>query len=307
MWIIIYSITIIIFAYFGFTLAKMYLKRSCSPLSEAAIEENVQAILTNAHSQREIILTEAALAAKEQYQDELQHLEAERNIILRLNEKAELELNQKQSEIDKFENLLLQSEQKYKEKESGLSETVKQVETRCNERKSLSEQLGNQLEHKAGLKKDKLLHQMQDDLIASEKLGITKWLMDNLDSLKSDAQIFARDALSSIYLRYQPQFIWPKSSFTVQLPSADILQKHFMEDSLIVAALIENTDTSLSALAIGEQLPTMLKISGGAGVDKEVIRLSLEEIVTKGIFQPEKVRSTVDKHRKQIEKHILKL
>ncbi len=307
MWIISYGITVLIFSYLGFLLAKFLAKRSYSPLSEEVIVENVQSIFTSAQSQREIILTEAALATKEQYDEELQRLNGERNLIIRLNEKFESELNQRQSEVDKLENNLAQNEQKAKEKEESIKNISERMHNINSEKKELSQTLEQQLEQKAGLKKDKLILQMQDDLIASEKLGITKWLMDNLDALKSDAHTFAQNSLNSVYLRYQPQFIWPKSSFVVQLPSKDILQKYFSEDSPIIASLIENTDTNLSALTINEDLPPMLKIAGGAGVDKEIIRLTLEEMLSREVFQPEKIRAIFDKHKKQIEKYTLKL
>ncbi len=81
-----------------------------------------------------------------------------------------------------------------------------------------------QLENKAALPKDKLIQQMRGDLVNTEKLGITKWLMDNFEVLKSEAQNLARASLDSVYLRYQPKFIWPKSSFVVQVSSKNILQ-----------------------------------------------------------------------------------
>ena len=87
-----------------------------------------------------------------------------------------------------------------------------------------------------------------------------------------------------MYLRYQPNFIWPKSSFIVQLPSQDIAQKYFQEDSPLISAIIENTECNLSLLTLNEQTPSIIKIAGGAGIDKEVIRLTIEEILQRNVF-----------------------
>ena len=307
MWSFFIVISIAAGLYLGVTFAKMSAKRSRLSSSDGTVDENIQSILTSAQSQREIILNEAIKVSKEQYKNEAEIFDSERSTIIRLNENFDLELNQKQSEVDLFENSLSEKEHSLSEKEKSIEryhEKLKQI----NESKILiSQNLEKELEVKSCLKKEKLIQDLRADLINTEKLGVTKWLMDNFESLKSDAQKFARESLDAVYLRYQPKFIWPKSSFVVQVSSKSHIQKYFGEESPIIALLTENTETTLSVLTINDELPSMIKIAGGAGVDKEIIRLTLEEMFAKDIFHPDRIRNIIEKHKKQIGKHVLNL
>ena len=306
-WTIFLILSLIIGLYAGYLFAKFFAKRSQLSMTKTTVEENINTILTSADSQREIILNEALKTTKEQYEFEAKQLENDRETIIRLNENFDLELNEKQSELDKFENALIKKEEKIKEKETSIEDLSSKLIDINNQKQSLAHNLELQLENKACLPKEKLLIQMRGDLVNTEKLGITKWLMYNFENLKSDAQKLARASLDAVYLRYQPKFIWPKSSFVVQAPSKGIIQNYFSEDSAVVALLTENTETTLSVLTINDEIPSMIKIAGGAGVDKEIIRLTLEEMFVKEIFQPERIKNILEKHRKQIDKHVLNL
>lgn len=291
----------------GIFIAKIFSKRSQLALSPTTVEENISTILSSAQSQREIILNEALKTTKEQYAAEAEILESESSAIIRLNENFDTQLNEKQSELDKIENTLNMKEDILKAKELYINSLQDKLTHLNEEKKNLSINLEKQLEQKANLSKDVLLEQMKNDLIDAEKLGVTKWLMDNFEGLKSESQKLARSSLTSVYHRYQPKFIWPKASFVVQSTGKIVLQNHFGEESPLIPILTENTDTTLSLLAINEEAPSMIKIAGGAGVDKEIIRLTLEEILNKEIFNPNKIKSILEKHRRQIDKIVLNL
>ncbi|WP_186647214.1 HD domain-containing protein [Fluviispira vulneris] len=291
----------------GVVLAKLFAIRSLTSLGEIPIKENMDAILKSAEAQRNMILEEALLATREQYQVEASRLESEHELVIGMQENFEQELNEKQSEVDKLANEIEKKEELNNQKKLELDKVKEDLDAKGHLNLELQKNLLNQLEHKVGRNKSELFHDMRHDLINSEKLGITRWLIDNNEALKADAQKFARNSLNSVYLRYQPNFIWPKSSFIVQVNSKDLLQKYFHEESPIISSLITNTDSSISVLTINEELPSMLKISGGSGVDKEVIRLTLEEMLAKDIFNEERIRPIFDKHKRTIDRHISKI
>jgi ribonuclease Y len=306
-WNLTFIFALFLGCYLGYLLAKYFSKKSQLSASHNTLEENINAILASAQSQREIILNEALKTTKEQYETEASQLESDRQTIIRMNENFDLELNTKQSEIDKHEHSLNLLDEKLKKEEEEIINLQKKQENIIIEKNNISIQLEKQLETKAALSKETLLKEMEDNLVNTEKLGITKWLMDNLENIKNEAQKTARSSLDSVYLRYQPKFIWPKSSFVIQTQSKQLLQKYFSEESPLIPILTENTETSVGLLAINEEPPTMLKISGGAGVDKEIIRLTIEEMLAKEIFHPEKIKYIIERHKKQIDKLILSL
>ncbi|APJ04330.1 HD domain-containing protein [Silvanigrella aquatica] len=291
----------------GVILAKAFARRSLGSLGEIPVKENVEAILKSAEAQRKMILEEALIATKEQYQSEAVQLDNEREMIMSHNEIYEQELNERQSEVDKFANELEKREEEFNKKKIIVESSIqksKELENQCQE---IHKNYQNNLEHKIGKNKSELFRDMSEELIAAEKLGITKWLMDNSEMLKSESQKLARNSLNSIYLRYQPSFIWPKSSFIVPVNSKDTLEKYFHEESPIISSLIAGTESSISVLTINDEMPSMLKISSGLGVDKEMIRLTLEEMIAKDIYHEDKIKGIFDKHRRFLDRYILKL
>ncbi|MES2615538.1 MAG: hypothetical protein V4591_08995, partial [Bdellovibrionota bacterium] len=169
-------VSTVVGVFLGLLLAKLFAKRSRLSLSGAEAEDNINVILASAQSQREIILEEALKATKEQHAIELERINNERNSIIRLNENIDLELNGKQSEVDKFENSLLENEEKLKEKEDNIKHIYEKTQVIQSSQTNLLHELERQLENKASLPKNELLLQMQGDLVNTEKLGITKWL-----------------------------------------------------------------------------------------------------------------------------------
>lgn len=291
----------------GVCLAKLFARRSLVSLGDFPVKENMDAILKSAEAQRKLILEEALIATREQYQADAMELEHERELLLNHQEVYEQELNERQSEVDKFANELEKREGEVVQKHTTLSamiENMNKINLQCQD---IQKVYHSNLEQKVGKNKSDFFYEMSEECIAAEKLGITKWMMDQAEYLKSDAQKLARNVLDSVYLRYQPSFIWPKSSFIVPVASKDILVKHFHEESPIIASLITGTDSSISVVTINDELPSMLKISGGAGIEKEMIRLTLEEMLAKDIFQQDKIKNIFEKHKKFIEKYILKM
>ncbi|WP_158998406.1 HD domain-containing protein [Pigmentibacter ruber] len=291
----------------GFFLAKAFARRSLGNITEIPVKENMEAILKSAEVQRKMILEEALIATKEQYQADAEQLENEREILLAHQEIYEQELNEKQSELDRLANELDKKEETIAKKKSEVEHSLENIKLLEKNNIEISHNYQSLLENKVGKNKKDLFHDLSEELVAAEKLGISKWLMDNSEFLKNESQRLARETLNSVYLRYQPNFIWPKSSFIVPVNSKDILTKYFHEESPIVRSLIGGTESSISVLNFNEDMPSVLKIAGGSGVDKEVIRLTLEEILNKDIFSEDKIQNIFDRNRKNIDRYILRI
>lgn len=291
----------------GFFLSQIYLSNRKSNSHSDYLEDNLKSIFQAGQTQRELILEEAQLAAKEQFASEMLRLEEEGNLILRLAENHELELNQKQSQCDIFENQLEARAKNLEDKQANLVQQDTKLNQTATEQVKILEELSTHLENKAGYKKEELSAQMIFDTVETHKRILSRSFLDDMEQFKSNAKKIAYDSLNSVYFRYQPKFIWPKSSFLVQVSSKNVLSKYFSEESDLIKTIVSNTDSSISVLTINEETPSMLKISGGLGTDKEVIRLTLEEMIARNSFQEDKVRSIFDKHKKQLEKSVLRM
>jgi ribonuclease Y len=84
--------------------------------------------------------------------------------------------------------------------------------------------------------------------------------------------------------------------------------RHFGDGSQIVNLLLEGTESGID-LGLdpnSSEAPT-IKISGGAGIDKEAIRLTLEEMFGKNQFQTERIKQILNKHRQNIDRLTLRM
>lgn len=293
-------IAAIIAARFGKTFATNMLANATASVESADV------VLRNAQKQREMILEEARSAAREQYAAEASQLEEEHEIIARVLSSTEEELNSRQSEVDKRFHELSVKEQTLQGRLDAASKKQESTSEVFEKKRSVDLTFASQLEQRLNLKHEEVEHDIREEILNSEKLGISKWMMENSDQLKLQSSRFARDVMTTVLARYSPRFIWPKTSFSVEVSNKDLMQRHFGDGSPIVALLLDNTMTTLEAVESPES-PGLIKISGGAGIDKEAIRLTLEEMFASNVFNPDRIRNIIEKHRKSIDKITLKM
>jgi ribonucrease Y len=269
---------------------------------------SADAVLKSAERRRRIIVEEATRAARGQFESEKRRIEDETAIALALQEDADAELNEKQSELDKLQNEknirehLLEKRRIEAEK---LFQICQKIQTQSEE---VDTQFVQQLVVKLGTQKSDWEMGIREEVLSAEKLGISRWLLDQQEALKEESKRYARAVLSNVYTRYNPTFVWPKVPFTVEVENRNLARKAFAEGGLLPSLITEGTESTVElVLSEDEKAPALVKIGGGAGVDKEVIRLSLEEILGRNTQNPDKIRAVIAKHRKNTERFILKI
>lgn len=275
-------------------------------------QDNAEGVLRSAERRRRIILEEAARAAAEPFEQERRRLEEKAALALAASEDAEAEFSERQSDLDLRQNALVATEQELEARREAAVERHSGVRTVHAQVQTVEKEFVSQLVAKLGVDRDEWEAGVREQVLSAEKLGISRWLMDQQENLKAESRRFAKDALSNVYVRYNPTFVWPKVPFSVDVPSKAIAEKMLGEGAPLLSMVTEGTETTVEALASATTSPDdksgpTLKISGGAGVDKEIIRLSLEEIFARNVQNPDKIRAVLSKHRKNTEKFILKL
>lgn len=272
------------------------------------LEESAEQIIKNAKQRRDAILDEALKAAREELNAEAQRLEEERSVVRGFNDEFERELNQRQSKIDRKWNELQNSEALLHARLQKSHTTTPELQQNWERKQSVDGQLVESLLTKTGVARTEVEPAILEEVLNAEKLGISKWLIENQERLKSEAQRGARDVLLSIYSRYSPRFVWPKTSFSVETTSRDLVLRHFADGSPIAEILLEGTESNIDlGLDPNSAEPPTIKISGGAGVDKEAIRLTLEDMFGKNQFQPDRVRQMLTKHKQNIDRLVLRM
>lgn len=270
--------------------------------------DNAEGVLKSAERRRRIIVEEATRAAREQFDAEKRRIEDESAVMLGLQEDFENELSERQSELDKLQNDLQAEEQSLSERRVAAEELVRKAEDTRGGLDALNTEFITQLTHKIGASREEWEAGVREEVLSAEKLGISRWLLEQQENLKAEAKRYARDVLGNVYTRYNPTFVWPKIPFTVEAPSRAVAERAFADGSPVLQIVTEGTETGVELLLPDDpKEPPTAKISGGAGLDKEVIRLSLEEILARNVQNPDKLRAVVTKHRRATEKFVLKI
>ncbi len=262
-------------------------------------------VLHNATWRKETALQTARETTREHLESEAKRLEDEREVVLHLQQQYEKDLDQRQSSLDKHNNELNKVEERCVEFSSNIDKTKENVASVETQRLEVQEQYEQSLEAKAGVVRSELRELIQREIVGSEGLAISKWTMENLEEVKIDAQRLAKQTLNAVLHRYNPKFSWPKTAFTVETPSKILAEQHFSRDGKIIPQLVDGLGIEIDLLATGDEAPT-IKIAGGSGVEKEALRLTFEEMLSRGEFSLERALEIREKFRKQLEKLTLK-
>lgn len=291
----------------GVYYGRMFGKRLDVSDYAAQIEQSIQFTKEKADAQYDLIISEAKIAAKEKSQFSEDHFNEKYLLEKKIIDNAELELNGKQSEIDKRLSGFHKIEEKIQELQRETENISSKTLETLNQRNEILQDFDKKIEERCNSDKQALIQEAVPEIIRLEKLDVGKWAQQHGEQLKHEAGRRARSILENINSHYQPGFLWPKIPFVVNVSQPQIIDKHFQEDSELIALLLRDTDVTLSALTVDEAPSSLLKISGGLGVDKEAIRLTLEDMVNRNSFQLQKAENLLQKNRTNLDKKITQM
>lgn len=107
--------------------------------------------------------------------------------------------------------------------------------------------------------------------------------------------------------RYAPEFPWPKMLNHVEVESARLADELEANPQILLDIKeIAGIEIELSRPENPEFNP-LLRLSGGAGVDRESARLALQELLGKGASSWSKIGESYARHREGIEQQAIKL
>ncbi|MEI7776935.1 MAG: HDIG domain-containing metalloprotein, partial [Verrucomicrobiota bacterium] len=107
--------------------------------------------------------------------------------------------------------------------------------------------------------------------------------------------------------RYEPRFNWPKPNTLVELQHSGLAEKLAAETCRLLPDLKELASIEIEILNGTEMGKPAIKLAGGAGIDKEAVRLCLNELLPKGPDYWAKAASTFIKHRELLDKKAISL
>jgi ribonuclease Y len=300
----IWTLALCGFAVLGGLLARIAARKLADDVVNT--DDTEESIRRHGEKQRALILEEAQKAVKERYETQLAELDNRLEVEKKLYENFDKELNERQSGLDRHANGLGALQEELDQRQAAVQEQAGLKIQTLGLANQVTGQLSRALAGRLSLSFDDVLVQEREEVLSNARLESSRWLMDMGEQVKLDARRKAQAILRDIDARYKPGFVWPKVSFSVDVPSKDLLERHFDEESGLVRLLTDGTMTSVESVVHDDQ-SVGLRIAGGAGVDKEVIRLTLEEVVSRKQFRVEHVQGILARNRKKIEKLVARL
>ncbi|MBM4250877.1 MAG: DUF3552 domain-containing protein [Deltaproteobacteria bacterium] len=269
-------------------------------------------------SQRDDILNDARQQVVSRKQHELERFEEEWQL---LAEQVEADLIERQEDLKISEEDLQAQERSLQMEESRIQKITKEHEAhvakletlkeahqqKLTELENLRRELVHSLESTAKVDAVTLSKSMQVNIIDSKQIECQKVLKNLDDELSSSHKRLAQRCMSRVMSRYAPDFYWPKSVNTVELTEPGQADRLASEGATVLEELREKAQIEIELLASAEFPVPMVKLAGGAGVDREAVRLALTELLAKGNGGWSKAAVMFDKHRALLEQQAIKL
>lgn len=307
--IIITIITDVVSVLIGLFIAR-YIFQKAFKKQEDEAQNRASEILKNADEKSENLKNQRILEAKEKY--------------LRL--KSEFE-----DDSNKRKQIILQNEQKIKQRELQLSQIAEQSKRKESELDSLKEQLGQQLEtvsrkqeeaNKKREEAEKMLASQVQQLEKIANLTATEARQQLVDALKADAESRASAYVKNIV--EEAKLTATKEAKKVVIETIQrTATEHAVENCVsifniesddIKGKIIGREGRNIRALEaatgveiIVDDTPEAIIISGFDPVRREIARLSLHRLVQDGRIHPARIEEIVAKTTKNIEDEIVEI
>jgi len=270
---------------------------------EEDARQRAKNIIREAELNGESIKKDRILEAKEKY--------------LKLKSEFEEEMNKKK-------NIILQNENKIKQREQQLAKQLEQTKRRETELDKEKEQLNTQLEH-LKKRKEEVEQQHEEVVLQLEKIaGLTaaEAREQLVEALKNEAQTQASSHIKDIVAQAKLTATKEAKKIvieTIQRTAAEhaienCVSVFNIESDDIKGKIIGREGRNIRALEaatgveiIVDDTPEAIIISGFDPVRREIARLSLHRLVADGRIHPARIEEVVAKTRKNIEEEIVEI
>lgn len=272
------------------------------------------------HEDQRTLVIQKALQRKEQLLVETRKRSDERLVSMREElegnlEEEKLTIEAADTDLNLQEQFVQHEEERIQKLETVFAGTAKKIDDLSNQLEDLKRQnaevvtkMQDQLARIADMERESTCKGIVEGVVNERQLDSQKRIKELVDDLDSHSKKGAERVLSRILSRYQPTFVWPKSTNHVEIQNPRLFEALETNPGLIetLVQLTEGVEITLSPQT-PEGAPPVIRLGGGYGINKEAARLTLEELLPRGPTQWARVDKAYLKHRKNIEIQALKL
>ena len=265
-------------------------------------------ILVEAKKHAASILQEAErtqLSKIQLMKEELESTLSQREEDIKLAE-TDLEIYEKQivvtaSRVQKLEHDASQAEQHTLFAKGKYEEAISQWQ-------SAQESLRKELETKSNSDSRGILKSLSDQQVEIRQLEAQKMLKLQTEEISNSAKRIASRFLSRSLARYAPEFPWPKMINTVDVENHKLFEILAKDSEGLLAQVKELAGVEAEFMEPRyADMPGIVKLSGGMGVERESARLALSEVLKAGQGSWSKIKENYAKQRAVLDSQALKL
>lgn len=264
------------------------------------------------------ILEDAKRSVEARKQAEIERLEEQHQLSA---EQLEADLNEKKEDLKITEEDLNAREHSLQLEETRVQKISKDLEAhqakvdvvknayqaKQAEIDEIKRQLIVQLEQTAKVDAAGLTRSIHDNLVDSRQIECQKTLRFLDDELSAGSKRLAQRAMGRVMARYSPDFYWPKSINMVEIADRKMADRIAAEGAQMIEDFKQKAEIEVELLADAEHPIPIVKLAGGAGINREAVRLAMTELLPKGAANWAKAASFYDKHRAALEQQAIKL
>ena len=163
------------------------------------------------------------------------------------------------------------------------------------------------LEERAGSVASQVVSNIQTNLVELRQIESQKRLKFQDEELEASVARLSNRVMARATSRYAPDFFWPKSTNSVELTDASIIERISSDETTLLANLKEKGEIEVDLLEGQDHQSTIIKLAGGAGINREAVRLTLEELLLGSPNKWDSAGRRYDFHRQQLEEQAVKL
>lgn len=264
------------------------------------IQTRTRKMIEDASLECKSLKKEAILEAKEQE--------------LQLRNELEKEAKEKNAEIARQEQRLVQKEDILTKKEdallkqtNALEQQKRELQNKENELKKTQEKVAHQhelmiqeLEKVAQLTRDEAKKLLSEEILDETRKDVAMQVRNIEQTAKEEANAEAKKIISLAVQRCASDHASEITVSVVQLPSDDMKARLIGREGRNIRAIENATGVEL----IVDDTPEVVVLSGFDPIRREIARLSLEKLISDGRIHPARIEETVEKVKKEMDVEI---
>ena len=247
-----------------------------------------------------------------------QHQRGEKELA-HLRSEEEDSLRGQQDDLQIVESDIAAQEERLQREESRIALLVKQVDNGAARVETVkaryeaahaawqsdTQQLQHALQERCGERTEQLHAQSVTQMVESRTIECQKILKAIVFDHNSGAKRIAQRFLGRVHARYSPEFIWPRSLNSVEVRDRRKFELLRNDDSLLRE--LEEVADRVQIKLLDDERARVIKLTGGFGLSREAVRLTLNEVLAGNRGSWGRARQTYYRHQMRLEQEALKL